>query len=62
MAKQVLTDGNTLLADEEINMLVTLRMNRDFMEFMREHYGEHVRKEQPFGMTVVNDTESDLDD
>ena len=31
------TDGNTLLSDEELEMLVILRMNRDFMIYMREH-------------------------
>ena len=30
-------DGNTLLGDEELEMLVVLRMNRDFMEFMRAY-------------------------
>ena len=34
-ANLVLTEGNTLLDDAEIEMLVILRMNRDFMEFMR---------------------------
>ena len=37
-ANVVLTSGNTLLRDEEIEMLVVLRMNEDFMEFMRAHY------------------------
>ena len=32
----VMTDGNTLLSDEEIEMVVILRVNREFMEFMRE--------------------------
>lgn len=38
-ANQVVTSGNTFLGPDEINMLVTLRMNRDFMAFMRKHYG-----------------------
>ena len=32
----VMTDGNTLLSDTELEMLVILRMNRDFMKYMRE--------------------------
>ena len=34
-ANNVVTTGNTLLSDEEVEMLVLLRMNRAFMEFMR---------------------------
>ena len=36
--------GNTLLSDEEVEMLVILRMNRDFMSFMREHYGAEAKQ------------------
>eukprot|EP00978_Attheya_sp_CCMP212_P018097 scaffold49124_cov33-Attheya_sp.AAC.1 len=56
MGKLVLTDGNSLLKDDETEMLVVLRMNMDFMCFMREHYGERILKMQPFGMTVVTVT------
>ena len=35
----VMTDGNTMLGDEELNMMATLRMNRDFMKFMRNKFG-----------------------
>jgi hypothetical protein len=52
-ANNVVTKGNTLLSDEEVEMLVVLRMNRDFMTFMREHYGEEAK--QMFGQTVVRD-------
>jgi hypothetical protein len=38
MANLVLTDGNSLLSPDEINMLVTLRMNRNFMQFMRKNH------------------------
>jgi len=31
-------DGNTLLDTEEINILVVLRMNREFIQHMREIY------------------------
>jgi hypothetical protein len=37
-------DGNSLLSPDENNMLVTLRMNRKFMQFMHEHHakdGQH---------------------
>ena len=34
-------------------MLVVLCMNRDYMCFMREHYGDHILKMQPFSTTVV---------
>eukprot|EP00978_Attheya_sp_CCMP212_P024138 scaffold75443_cov72-Attheya_sp.AAC.2 len=58
MGKLVLTgpDGNIQLGDEEIEMLVALCMNRDYMDFMHEHYGgEHIMSMQPFAMTVVPD-------
>ena len=41
-ASNVLTEGNTLLGDEELEMLVVLRMNRRFMEFMRQNYPQLV--------------------
>ncbi len=40
------------LLDEEDKMLVILRMNVNFMEFMREHYA-HVVANQPWKMTIV---------
>ena len=54
-ANLVLTEGNTLLDDEEIEMLVILRMNRDFMEFMRTNYPDVARKlaDQHFGFTPI---------
>ena len=51
-ANLVLTDGNSLLQPNEINMLVVLRMNREFMIFMRKYYGNLSR--QQFAMTVVS--------
>ncbi|KAL1521722.1 hypothetical protein AB1Y20_021377 [Prymnesium parvum] len=47
----VMTDGNTLLSHEELEMVVTLRMNREFMHYMRQHYN-HLSK-QDFARTVV---------
>ena len=35
-----LNEGNIFLSDEELEMLVVLRMNREFMKFMRKNYGE----------------------
>jgi hypothetical protein len=52
-ANLVVTDGNTLLGDEEVSMLVVLRMNREFMEYMRANYNAASR--QRFTTTVVDD-------
>ena len=40
-----------MLSDEELEMLVVLRMNREWMVFMREHY--KVAAMELFGQTVV---------
>lgn len=50
-ANNLLTSNNTLLDDKELEMLVVLRMNRVFMEFMRANYGDMLREQ--FGMQVV---------
>ena len=50
-ANNVIDKGNTLLGDEELEMLVVLRMNREFMQFMREHYSAEAK--EMFGQTVV---------
>ena len=52
----VMSDGNSLLLDDELEMLVILRMNRKFMEFMRKHYPDLTKSlaQQHFGCTVVN--------
>eukprot|EP00664_Eupelagonemidae_sp_cell27_P000382 gene382-9428_t len=52
-AGHVLTEGNTLLDDEELEMLVVLRMNRDFMEWMRSSYSGLARTfaTQNFGVS-----------
>jgi hypothetical protein len=52
-ANNVIVKGNTLLGDEELEMIVVLRMNREFMQFMREHYNDEAK--QVFGETVVRD-------
>ena len=52
-ANNVLTKGNTLLSHDELEMIVVLRMNRAFMQFMRAHYAAEAK--QVFGQTVVRD-------
>ena len=52
----VMNDGNTLLGDKHLEMLVVLRMNRAFMQFMRDNYYAEIKKLQPFNMTVVDET------
>ena len=59
----VTTEGNTLLSDEELEMLpllVILRMNRDFMDFMREHY-KHLNYQQ-FSQTTIDMADNTPDD
>ena len=51
----VLDDGNTMLADATLEKLTLLRINRGFMEFMREHYN-HL-SHQDFKMTVVREAD-----
>ena len=34
-ANLVMTDGNTMLSNEELEMLTILRMNENFMDYMR---------------------------
>jgi hypothetical protein len=46
-------DGNTLLLDEELKMLVIMRMNAHFIEFMRDHYARVVAN-QPWKMRIVD--------
>ena len=52
-ANLVVDEGNTILLDEEVTMMTVLRMNVEFMEFMRENYGQSVVK-QPWKMTIVD--------
>ena len=61
-ANQVLTEGNTLLSDKEMEMVVMLRINEPFITFMRKEY-PHVAKEQfgNFG-TVLTKNENTEDD
>ena len=57
-AGHVLTESNTLLSDDELEIL---RMNRDFMSFMREHYPELV-KEHFKGTVIDQEAGDDVDE
>ena len=50
-----MTDDSALLAEKILNKLVTLRMNKGFIEHIRENYSAHMKVDQPFLMTVVQD-------
>ena len=55
----ILNEGNTLLNDTRLEKLVILRMNRNFMKHMRQHY-RHVVEDaltRRFGMSVVGKEE-----
>ena len=51
-ANLILTKGNTLLAEEKINMCTVLRMNRN-LEFMRKYHPDATK--QRFKMTVISE-------
>ena len=53
----VMTNGNTLLGDKMLEMLVVLQMDWGFMEFMWGEYAEEIMKTQPFNMTVIAEGE-----
>ena len=53
-----ITEGNTLLSDEELEWLVVLRINSSFMEFMRENYLSEIIQTQLFNMIVVDVTQT----
>jgi hypothetical protein len=48
------------MSDDEIDMVVTLRMNREFMEHMRLYYPEVIKSTHPLFGTIVS-TEDILD-
>eukprot|EP00978_Attheya_sp_CCMP212_P012066 scaffold29990_cov42-Attheya_sp.AAC.1 len=52
-----LTDGNSLLSDEEINILVFLHMNPKFMAFMRSHFN-HI-SHQTFKQTILKQVDNE---
>ena len=47
----VATEGNTLLRSDEIEMLVVLHNNSEFVEFIRSKYSNFSR--QLFNMTII---------
>ena len=51
-ANTVMTDGNTLLSNEEVEMLTVLHMNEDFMEYMRARRPK--LSQQRLNQTVVS--------
>ena len=55
-ANVVCTKNNSLLSDDEIDKVVTLRMNRDFMEFMRAYYPDVIKSTHPkYGSLITAD-------
>lgn len=52
-ANVTMTDANTRMKDDVLEMLVVLRMNREFMLFMRANYFSEIKAQQPFNLTVV---------
>lgn len=54
-ANLILTDGNTLLSPEEINMLTVLRINKPFMDFCRKNYTNEIKE---MGVNEVTVTEA----
>ena len=46
---QVVVAGNTMLSDDYIKKLVVLRMNREFMKFMRREYTLNLHQFEKFG-------------
>ena len=53
-ANTVMTDGNTLLSNEEVEMLTVLRMNEDFMEYMSRARRPNKLSQQRLNQTVVS--------
>ena len=52
-ANLIVTEGNSLLSKEEIDKLTVLRMNKDFMKFMRKNYPEVIdSRHAKFGSVV----------
>ena len=54
-ANLVLTEGNTWLSDEEMEMLVMLRMNKRFIAFMRKYYPMSIGEAVPSVGTVLTE-------
>ena len=52
-ANLVVTDGNTVLSSEEVEMLSVLRINRRFMELCRSKFAKEAK--QQFNQTIVEE-------
>ena len=61
-ANQVLTLGNTLLSDGDMEKLVMCRMNEDFIVFMRQQYPEVANEQFEFGILKAEDNEEEEDE
>ena len=57
VAKDVMTDAHLLMGDVALEMMVVLRINRNFMEFMRNKHNKV--SQQQFGRTVIELAESE---
>ena len=44
VGNMISTDRNVLLNDDELEMLVVLKMNKEFIEFMRNNYAHEIKK------------------
>ena len=47
-----MNEGNTLLSDDEVTMAVILRINREWMEYMRKAHAAEAR--QAYNMTLID--------
>ena len=61
-ANLVVTEGSSLLSQEEIDKLVVLRMNKDFMKFMRKNYPEIINSAHAKFGSVVSPEDSREDE
>lgn len=44
VGNMISTDRNVVLNDDELEMLVILKMNKDFIKFMRNNYAHEIKK------------------
>ena len=54
-AGHIVSEGNTLLSSLEVVKLTILRINREYMEYMRANFA-HIIHDQKFNTTVVSPT------
>ena len=57
VGKIIMKNDSTLIGDELLDKLVTFHMNASFMKHMQMHHAKHVGSKQPFGRTVVRDSD-----